>query len=282
MATEKGVVSVKITSLVAWGIVLLLTQLLITQWTVRAAGNRDVLDYISFAGTVVSMLLAVLAIVYSFFATASQRGDAEAMRTQLDSLNQTVSRADLSGKAFEREVENLSAILDGVGRIRQLTEATFETLQKSASQQEAKVKQERSKESQGAETGSTANYRSALLRLAKVPSHWQLIVYDEYCRTKGDREELRDRIDQAASRVLASESDGFKQYMVGQAVSSSWTLGDLQLLDNEEVVANFKQTLMSSAKTFINEIESSGEFKLKEVYARQPLLDELRRIASYT
>lgn len=109
---------IKASTAMLYGVILFLTQLLITQWTIRAAGNRDVIDYVSFSGTLTSMLLAVLAIVYSYFTTAGQKSDADRIAAQIASLGTTIQTLDNSESRLANELTRLAEIrekLDDVG-----------------------------------------------------------------------------------------------------------------------------------------------------------------------
>lgn len=101
---------VRIKTAMLWALILVLAQLLITQWTIKAAGNRDIIDYVSFAGTLTSLLLAVLAIVYSYFTTASQKNDADRVSSQLASLDVTIRTLNDSESRLSGELNKLTEI----------------------------------------------------------------------------------------------------------------------------------------------------------------------------
>lgn len=106
-----------ITAALLW-VIFALFQLLLSEWTTKVAGQREVLDYISFAGTITSMLLAVLAIVYAYYTSASQKNDADRIAAQIASLGSTVSNLDRSEVRLSNELVRLGelrAALDEVG-----------------------------------------------------------------------------------------------------------------------------------------------------------------------
>ena len=50
--------------------ILLLSQYIIFQWTYNFGSDKNLLDHISFAGTIISIILAIVAIIYSFIQAA--------------------------------------------------------------------------------------------------------------------------------------------------------------------------------------------------------------------
>jgi hypothetical protein len=89
---------------------LILIQLLITQWTVRAASSEEIVAYVSFSGTITSMLLAVLAIVYSYYTAASQKSDADRIATQIASLSSTAQTLSGTEERLAQELDRLKEI----------------------------------------------------------------------------------------------------------------------------------------------------------------------------
>ena len=125
-------ISIRTASLL--GVILFLGQLLITQWTVKAAGNRDVIDYISFAGTLSSILLAVVAIVYSYYTTTAQKNDADRIATQIGSLGSTISTLNSSEVRLSMDLQKLSDISAKLDEVRHRVEeggSTWSVMQKT-------------------------------------------------------------------------------------------------------------------------------------------------------
>ena len=76
--------------------VLFLLLIIITEYTVidivNGYGNNDAItSYVSFAGTIISIILAVLAIVYSYYQSFAIQSDSSNLSNQIGSLNAAIS-----------------------------------------------------------------------------------------------------------------------------------------------------------------------------------------------
>lgn len=71
------------------------------------AGNANALSYISFAGTLVSIILAVLAIGYTYGESVKQKNNADTVVGQINKLNDVIDNIDLSVDALNR-IETIS------------------------------------------------------------------------------------------------------------------------------------------------------------------------------
>jgi hypothetical protein len=73
-------------------------------------GNSGALGYISFAGTIVSIILAILAIVYSYVQSISQQSSSEKISNQVDKLIGITDKIDLSKQGLSETIVNLNNI----------------------------------------------------------------------------------------------------------------------------------------------------------------------------
>ena len=82
-------------------------------------GNRNVLDFISLASALISIILAVVTIIYSYFINSRSSG-------QIDQLNEaakSVSNATLSySNSAESLQENIQKIINAVNRVEEKTD----------------------------------------------------------------------------------------------------------------------------------------------------------------
>jgi len=101
-----------------WMVLLMYTIIIIL--TVKLTPKTDVIDYFSFGGTLASILLAIIAMIYSFFQNFS-------MQSSSDRLNETVTRVEKSVSnldEFDTGIRNISNEIELAGR--QLATTTFE------------------------------------------------------------------------------------------------------------------------------------------------------------
>jgi hypothetical protein len=78
----------------------------------RYGSDGAVVSYVSFAGTIVSIILAALAIVYSYYQNFSQQRDSNNVAAQINLLRSTVSDVRVSKNEFINELQRISDISD--------------------------------------------------------------------------------------------------------------------------------------------------------------------------
>ncbi|QGL76095.1 hypothetical protein [Stenotrophomonas maltophilia] len=232
---------IKISTLITWAGLLVLGQLLLTQWSVRAAGNRDVIDYISFAGTVVGMILAILAIVYSYLANASQRSDAEALRSQISSLNEAIGNARASGFQFSNEVNRLEEIREAIAASAASSAATLEAsgrLENEIKSLRGEVaKPEASPQRSQSEIGPTAE----LLADRALPRQ-TVLYYLAAIEDEGNSDEERDEL----LGILHSgeKSATRRTFTDGEINGYYWIFYDLSLTNGDSNRDDFFRLLL--------------------------------------
>lgn len=126
-------------------IIVVLVQFLIQFSAWLYSGNVGALNYISFAGTLISIVLAVLAIIYSYVQSVSQANTTLNITKQVDSLIRATKNIDLSKAQLLNTLDQLAGIsekidksighqenIDGkVTEIHSKLSASFSTLEQS-------------------------------------------------------------------------------------------------------------------------------------------------------
>ncbi len=82
----------------------------------RYGASEGIVGYVSFAGTIVSIILAVLAIVYSYYQNFSQQRDVNNISTQIELLRTTVHDVRVSKSEFLDELSRINEISDKLDR----------------------------------------------------------------------------------------------------------------------------------------------------------------------
>ena len=90
--------------------ILMLLEYWIISFSYTHEGEQAVLNYISFAGTIASILLAVVAIIYSFYQNDSQQQGSAKLFGALDSLRSLASRLGESPIKLEVQLDRLDRI----------------------------------------------------------------------------------------------------------------------------------------------------------------------------
>lgn len=250
-------VKVKISALVTWALLLVLSQMLITQWTVHAAGNRSVIDYISFAGTVVGMILAILAIVYSFIANASQKSDSEILRGQLSSLNDAIAQASASGNQFSSELTRLEDIRESLSQVASTSAESLAASSRLEESVEYLRKQSMVKDQLNTNLGK--NYHSALEQICSRALAEQIVTY--YLSLEIERSQEKtfdDLVDQLLNPIYVDGniSKGIRQHKLGEVAGYNLIFDDLRVFSDESNLIQFKKYLLKRARLHLDRIDS--------------------------
>lgn len=89
------------------------------------SGSPNALGYVSFAGTIVSILLGLIAIIYSFVQSISHGGSVRDVKEQAAKLVEAGREIVVSKNTLSESAERLSAIADSlINRINENTDAT--------------------------------------------------------------------------------------------------------------------------------------------------------------
>lgn len=95
-------------------ILVILSQFLIHQYASNVMNETQVINYISFSGTIVSIILAVLAIIYSFFQSITQQSNSDKIASNLESLTGVASTVNASVDKMTSQVDTLNTVVNTV------------------------------------------------------------------------------------------------------------------------------------------------------------------------
>ncbi|MFB0769887.1 hypothetical protein ACEU5N_19750 [Aeromonas salmonicida] len=98
-------------------ILVILSQFLLHQYASNVMNEMQVINYISFSGTIVSIILAILAIVYSFFQSITQQSNSDKIASNLESLTGVASSVNTSVDIMTTQVETLNTVVDDVRKL---------------------------------------------------------------------------------------------------------------------------------------------------------------------
>jgi LPS O-antigen subunit length determinant protein (WzzB/FepE family) len=94
--------------------ILLIIIILIS--TLKLSSNSDLIKYISFASTITSLLLALLAIVYAYFSNATFSKNITMINEVSSELKQNTSNLTKISEVIEKDIKNLPIAIDGMGK----------------------------------------------------------------------------------------------------------------------------------------------------------------------
>lgn len=91
-------------------VIIMMIEYFVFDWTSRFGADSNLTDHISFAGTIIGIILAVVAIFYSFVQAESQSRSSTEIAAQIGSLRDVVKEIDLSKVKFSDELDRMSDI----------------------------------------------------------------------------------------------------------------------------------------------------------------------------
>ncbi|WP_447826764.1 hypothetical protein [Aeromonas hydrophila] len=98
-------------------VLIVLIQWVVHFWSTEAMSSSEMVSYVSFAGTLVSTILAVLAIIYSFIQSASQQTSSEIISREVYRLQDIVNAVNSSAAKVNESLEKLPGIIDNLEKI---------------------------------------------------------------------------------------------------------------------------------------------------------------------
>ncbi|MCD1209482.1 hypothetical protein B4949_17620 [Vibrio cholerae] len=101
------------------------------------AGSESALGYISISGTIVSIILALLAIIYSYYQSTSQVNSSSSLNSQIGKLIEIVDKIKTNKDDFGSELAHLAEIRDKIESsisMQRLSHEKVEQLSESISQ----------------------------------------------------------------------------------------------------------------------------------------------------
>lgn len=101
--------------------------IILVQFIVQAAayiyyGNGSILDYISFTGTIVSIILAILAIIYSYIQNFTQNKSSVLLSQQTDRLTEAVGQTEIANNVLRERLNDVLKINENMCKSTHLIE----------------------------------------------------------------------------------------------------------------------------------------------------------------
>lgn len=90
--------------------------------------ENSVVSYISFAATIASLILAVVAIIYGFVQNESQKRSGDAVATQLESLRSVAANLSDTSINAATQVEKITSATDQLKALEKKLDGTFDRL----------------------------------------------------------------------------------------------------------------------------------------------------------
>jgi hypothetical protein len=241
-------------------ILLLLTQFLIHWLSLRYGGSTSALGYVSFAGTVVSILLGLIAIIYSFVQSVSQNSSAVEIREQTERLVAAGKKINHSKNEIHKTALELSEITTHLsGKISENTNATN------------KITDILTDISKTSNTFSTPEDKTdetsySLFKSNKIWSSIALIIIGEAIKNSWSVKDLKEKMLIPLSEELEVSSD----------LTTGVTLGVLFCLESEGFIDYLNDSsdsqiidvgvFQSKVELLINEVKKTNKKEFKVLW----------------
>jgi hypothetical protein len=250
--------------------ILLMAEAWILNISYAFKGDQDVINYISFAATIASLLLAVLAIIYGFYQADAQKRSTATIEYQLESMRSVqrkISGASSDLVAHLAEVKSMTAAVASMSSLIETQHEKLGSLEGGLASIEEKQDQLQQaiaggKHSPSSDSLDVAERFDAVRRiLTRTSFQCDLVGYalSRAFRLSGTREIDLWRF---VSKFVASPLDGLHATSKGEWLSFSLQI--LQLLQAFDFV----------------ELELDDDPAKSKVRISEPMLEKLNQLAS--
>lgn len=142
-------------------ILLLLLCLVVEFLVIRSAyslpSGTDIVRFVSFTASITSIILAVLAVVYSYYQNFAQRRDSQLVSDQIGRLREIISQVDVSTDTLEEEIqdaaETSAEIRRAVSELREESSQEFENIRENINNFES-IKDDVNKQNESTESSN--------------------------------------------------------------------------------------------------------------------------------
>ncbi|MGL6525025.1 hypothetical protein ACSZNV_08355 [Aeromonas hydrophila] len=108
-------------------VLIIVIQWMVHFWSTKAMSSNEMVSYVSFAGTLVSTILAVLAIIYSFIQSASQQTSSEIISREVHKLHEIVKEVNLSTERVNVSLGKIPNLIVQVEKLPAIIERSIVT-----------------------------------------------------------------------------------------------------------------------------------------------------------
>lgn len=220
--------------LIIW--IVVMAQYVITGWIRGYGSNPDIVSHVGFAGTIVSTILALLAIVYAYYQTFAQQRDSASIESQITVMRHVVEEIRDSRRDLSSELDRFSELSTKLDRTILLGETSQSTVL-SIADKISEMERRANKNPSVVAAPGLVDRRELARLLAQNASYHQLAMYLAF-RLGADRElapvTMGDKIVEVACSRSGMTSEAGRRYVVGTFVGQWQILLDLGLASASE------------------------------------------------
>lgn len=240
--------------------------------------DQGVINYISFASTIASLLLAILAIIYGFYQADGQKKSTSVIETQLGMMGTLQDSVKKSSDDIEKSLYQMQAVsetlksipsvlegtLNGIGKLQQ----DFEKVVQSQDLLQKSITEKNNNSSSNAPSTILDKYSNAAKAiLTQASFEGDVISYAMYKASKNHPIEeipfwkfVSDYLGKplGSKNILSNDISEWRQIGI-QYILILKSIGCLELISNPDVDSEFRSQLKLTAdfKALLNQIEES-------------------------
>lgn len=259
-----------LTLILAAGIIIE-TQYIINSWVYSYGANKDVVNYVSFAGTIISIILAVLAIVYSYYQNFAQQRDSTTIATQITELRRLIEHADQSSSTLTGELAKLQEISSKLDTNIEIVKTSQQIIDQLSGKLDAlkEAKIESGSATVSANLPAPDEIAKSLIGAA-IPI--QIVLY-KMIQTAVDRTlEFDEMVEQFVKPCL--KFPAIEDWVKGNLMSICYILLDLKLIGIDP--GNQKLKLIRSVSSFKDQVNQKFTSFLENPKSIDAIFDALK------
>lgn len=164
----------------------ILLEFIFLQFIYTGSDNKDLVNLFSFGATLISIILALIAIFYSFLQTEAQKEDARFLAAQLSSLANVTDKLANSSDEVNSSIVEMKLFVDSLDKISDEVSKSREEIAKLDSKLGASTEVKKTEESNNANKNKA--YTDALKEIFTLSTRARLISYACYLSHKKNKQ----------------------------------------------------------------------------------------------
>lgn len=189
------------------------------------SGEQAIVNYVSFASTIASILLAVIAIIYSFVQTDSQQKTGNAIASQIDHLKNASIELRNSKEQLETQIDRFSGLAENLNGLQGLVGNQINSVQESIQEMQKKLNLNSDVHVAPTFEGKKDVFDVDLILLAILHSTFACDLFTtalyQFSKKADSKYTWIDFIDKHFARPLHSDKESMNEYVRNLSVGSS-------------------------------------------------------------
>lgn len=255
-------------------VLLVLGQYVIEGWVSNYGADPDVVSHVSFAGTLVSLVLALLAIIYAYYQTFAQQRDSGGISAQIEVLRNTILQSKETQLDLSNDLTRLSEISQKIDLAISIgEESTKHSLEIRREMHEVLANVTEKKEKAQKQTNNNLVNADAVAELLVSRAYYlQISVYYVLCVACKKNLEPGEAFARFMQPTIPSDKMSWlKEYLEGFLMATWYSLLDLGVctVDGsrkaESANSVFSARVLASFKANLNAAKETNWVDMKRI-----------------